>query len=416
MNKIEVEGMQKLYGEVKVQGSKNAALPILSACVLNEGETVLHGCPRIQDVFTMLEVLEMAGAKIRWEEDSLILNTSVMKMVPFIEKAGCMRSSIMLLGSFLARFQKAVLGYPGGCCIGKRPIDFHEETLKALGAVFCEEEDYLEASCEKLEGCDLYLPYSSVGVTENILLAAVGAEGMTRIYGAAREPEIVELSKFLMTMGVNIYGIGTDRLMIMGTKCKRNIEYTICSDRIVAGTYLFAAAGAGGEVILKNAPLEHMKSTLQTLGQIGAKLIRDGKNVKIQMEKVPEAIPYLCTMPYPGFPTDLQSPLLAVLCRAKEKSCIEERVFENRFLIVEELRKLGADIYVQGQKASIIPVERLKGNQLKVKDLRGGASLVIAALEAEGCSEITETEIIDRGYEDLVGDLQKLGAKIRRIS
>lgn len=416
MNKIEVEGMHRLDGEVKVQGSKNAVLPILSACVLNEGETILYGCPRIQDVFSMLEVLENAGAKVKWEQDTLILDTSVMKMVPFIEKAGCMRSSIMLLGSYLARFQKAMLGYPGGCCIGKRPIDLHEQTLSAMGAVFYEKENYLEASCVKLEGCDLYLPYSSVGVTENILLAAAHAEGMTRIYGAAREPEIVELCKFLMLMGVKIYGIGTDKLFIMGAKCKKNIEYTICPDRIVAGTYLFAAVGTGGEVILKNVPLEHMKSTIQMIGQMGGILSRDGKNIKIQMKKVPEALSYIYTMPYPGFPTDLQSPLLSVLCKAKGKSCIEERVFENRFLIVEELKKLGADICVQGQKAYLSPVEKLKGNKLKAKDLRGGAALVIAALEAEGCSEISGTDMIYRGYEDIVGDLQKLGAKIHGIS
>lgn len=416
MNKIKVEGSRQLSGEINVQGSKNAVLPILSACVLNEGETILHGCPKIQDVFAMLEILENAGAKIKWENNTLILDTSVMRMVPFIEKAGCMRSSVMFLGSFLARFQKAVLGYPGGCCIGKRPIDLHEQTLSALGAVFCEQETYLEASCEKLEGCDLYLPYPSVGVTENILLAAVGAEGMTRIYGAAREPEIVELCRFLMVMGVKIYGVGTEKVFVMGAKCKKNIEYRICSDRIVAGTYLFAAAGVGGEVILRNAPLEHMKITLQTIGQMGALLSREGNDVRIQMKKAPKQIPYICTMPYPGFPTDLQSPLLAVLCNAQEKSCVEEQVFENRFLIVEELKKLGADIYVEGRKAYVSPIEKMHGNKVEIKDLRGGAALVIAALEAEGNSEILNPEIISRGYEDIVGDFQELGADIHRIS
>lgn len=415
MNKIKVEGTCRLSGEIEIQGSKNAVLPILSACILNQGETILHGCPRIQDVFSMVEVMESAGAKIKWESDTLILDTSVMRMVPFIEKAGCMRSTVMFLGSFLARFQRAVLGYPGGCCIGKRPIDLHEQTLSAMGAVFSEKETYLEASCEKLEGCDLFLPYSSVGVTENILLAAAGAEGMTRIYGAAREPEIVELCRFLSAMGIQIYGIGTEKLFVLGGKCKKHVEFTICTDRIVAGTYLLAVAGTGGEVILKNAPLDHMKSTIQILGQMGAVLSRDGKDVKIQMKKEPLPLSFLYTAPYPGFPTDLQSPLLAVLCKARGKSCIEERLFENRFLIAEELKKLGAEIEIQGQKAHIFPVEKLKGSQLKVKDLRGGAALVIAALEADGDSEISKAEIIFRGYEDIVGDLQKLGAKIQRI-
>lgn len=415
MSKIEVEGMHKLFGEVKVQGSKNAVLPILSACVLNEGETILYGCPQIKDVFVMLEVLESAGAKIKWEANTLILDTSVMRMVPFIEKAGCMRSSVMFLGSFLSRFQKAVLGYPGGCCIGKRPIDLHEQTLSAMGTVFEERENYLEATCEKLTGCDLYLPYSSVGVTENILLAAASAEGMTRIYGAAREPEIVELCNFLMVMGVRIYGIGTEKLFVMGAKCKKNIEYTICPDRIVAGTYLLAVTATGGEVVLKNAPLEHMKSTLQVLGRMGAVLSRDEKNIKIQMNKIPESLPYIYTNPYPGFPTDLQSPLIAALCKAKGKSCVEERVFENRFQIAEELQKLGADISIRERQAYISQVNELRGNKLQVKELRGGAALIIAALEAEGCSEISKTEIVCRGYEDIVGDFQKLGADIRRI-
>ena len=416
MNKIKVEGASRLSGEIEIQGSKNAVLPILSACILNEGETILHGCPRIQDVFAMLEVLENAGAKIKWEGNTLILDTTFMRMVPFIEKAGCMRSTVMFLGSFLTRFQKAVLGYPGGCCIGKRPIDLHEQTLSAMGAVFCEREAFLEASCEKLEGCDLYLPYSSVGVTENILLAAAGAEGMTRIYGAAREPEIVELCKFLSAMGIRIYGVGTENLFVLGGKCNNHVEFTICSDRIVAGTYLLAVAGTGGDVILKNAPLEHMRSTIQTIGQMGAILSRDGKDVRIQMKQEPLPLSYLYTAPYPGFPTDLQSPLLAVLCKAQGKSCVEERLFENRFLIVEELEKMGADIYIRGQKAFVSPVKKIKGNRLQVKDLRGGAALVIAALEAEGNSEILNPEIILRGYEDIVGDLQKLGADIQRIS
>ena len=415
MGKIKVEGMRKLYGETEIQGSKNAALPILSACVLNEGETILHGCPKIRDVFAMLEILESTGAKIKWEADTLILDTTVMKMVPIIEKAGCMRSSVMFLGSFLARFQKAVLGYPGGCCIGKRPIDLHEQTLSAMGTRFYEEETYLEAVCEKLEGCDLFLPYSSVGVTENVLLAAAGAAGMTRIYGAAREPEIIELCRFLSAMGVRIYGIGTEKLFVMGGKYAASVEYSICTDRIVAGTYLFAAAGVGGEVILKNAPLEHMKSTLKVVNQMGGILSRDGKDMKIEMKKPPLALPYIYTTPYPGFPTDLQSPLLAVLCKAKGRSCVEERVFENRFLIVEELKKLGADIYVNDRKAYVSPVKKLKGVHLQAKDLRGGAALVLAALEAEGESEISQTELIFRGYEDIVGDFEKLGAQIQTI-
>ena len=412
MHKIEVEGMHRLQGETVIQGSKNAVLPIMSACVLNEGETILHGCPKIQDVFSMLEVLESAGAKYHWEKDVLILNTAGMKSVPLIEKAGCMRSSVMLLGSFLARFGKAVLGYPGGCCIGKRPIDLHEQTLNAMGAEFYEAETHLEAKCEQLEGCDLYLPYSSVGVTENILLAAAGASGMTRIYGAAREPEIVELCRFLKAMGIRIFGIGTETIFVMGGKCKAQIEYTICRDRIVAGTYLFAVVAAGGEVVLKDVPMEHMKSTIQTAGQMGAVLHRSGNDMKIQMNGRPKALTCLHTAPYPGFPTDLQSPLLAALCKAEEKSYIEERVFENRFLIVEELKKMGADIQVRGRNAYISQVKTLFGCEVQAKDLRGGAALVVAALGAEGRSVISPADPIFRGYENIGKDLSELGAMI----
>lgn len=416
MHKIEVEGMHRLNGEVKIQGSKNAVLPILSACVLNEGETILHNCPKIQDVISMLEVLESAGANYRWEGQVLILNTSEMRPVPLIEKAGCMRSSVMLLGSFLARFGKVTLGYPGGCCIGKRPIDLHEQTLTAMGARFCEKEVYLEASCEKLEGCDIYLPYSSVGVTENLLLAAAGASGMTRIYGAAREPEIAELCRFLSGMGIRICGTGTAQLVIMGGKCEKQAEYVICPDRIVAGTYLFAVAAAGGEVTLKDAPLEQMRSTIQAAGRMGAILRRDQKDVQIRMKTRPKALLYLYTSPYPGFPTDLQSPLLAALCRAEGNSCIEERVFENRFLIVEELKKMGADIEIRQQKAYVRPVKYLSGCSVQAKDLRGGAALTVAALGAEGTTLISPEEPIFRGYENIVRDLSELGAIIRRIS
>lgn len=412
-NQIEVEGLHRLEGEAKIQGSKNAVLPILSACVLNRGETILHGCPRILDVFSMLEALECAGAAVSWEGNTLILNTADLKPVPFIEKAGRMRSSVMLLGSFLARFGRATLGYPGGCCIGKRPIDLHEQALSAMGAQLCEEETCLRAECNHLEGCDLYLPYSSVGVTENVLLAAAGAAGQTRIYGAAKEPEIEELCSFLKAMGVRVTGGGTDRITVMGGVSCRFVEYTVCADRIVAGTYLLAGACAGGEIILKNVPLQHMRSTLQCVSRLGARIRRSGQDVKLSMSCRPKAIPHLGTAPYPGFPTDLQSPLLAVLCRADGISCIEENVFENRFLIVEELQKMGADVSVERQKAVIRPVEKLHGSDLTVRELRGGAALVTAALGAEGISRVHRAEIISRGYEDLVGDFLALGAHIR---
>ena len=267
-----------------------------------------------------------------------------------------------------------------------------------------------------MEGCDLHLPYPSVGVTENILLAAAKASGETRIYGAAKEPEIVELCNFLQKLGVKISGAGTDFIWIQSAPLKKSVEHQVCTDRIVAGTYLFGAAAAGGEVILKNAPLEHMKSTIETVAKLGGKLKRSHRNVQIIMNERPRAIPAIYTAPYPQFPTDLQSPLLAVLCKADGNSRLQEQIFENRFLIVEELEKMGAKINIQGQYANVFPTERLHGAVLNVTDLRGGAALVIAALSAEGRSCIQNVESIYRGYEDIVRDFAKLGAQIRTFS
>ena len=416
MSRIEIEGMHRLEGELIIQGSKNAVLPILSACVLNEGETILHGCPKIKDVFSMLEALSLAGAKYYWEDHTLIIDTSVMHSAPFIEKAGSMRSSVMLLGSFLARFGKATLGYPGGCCIGKRPIDLHEQVLTAMGAVFLEEQNYLEATCEGLSGCELYLPYPSVGVTENILLAASKAAGFTRVFGVAREPEIMELCKFLRAMGVSISGEGTGKLWIQGGKLKKTLEYTICKDRIVAGTYLMAVVIAGGEVCLREVPLEHMKSTMKVLGMLGAHCKKDGNSLLVSMKEKPKGISYLCTAPYPGFPTDLQSPLVATLCYSERNTCVEEQIFENRFLIVEELRKMGANIEIHDRKVSIMPENSLHAANITAKDLRGGAALVLAGLGAKGTTVVENLEVIERGYEDIGKDLSALGANIRTFS
>jgi UDP-N-acetylglucosamine 1-carboxyvinyltransferase len=315
----------------------------------------------------------------------------------------------------LARFGKVTLGYPGGCCIGKRPIDLHEQTLEALGTVFCEKEEFLEAWADHLEGCEIFLPYPSVGVTENLLLAASAASGMTCIFGAAREPEIVELCRFMCAAGIRIHGIGTDHVCIYPGKIRKHVEYTICKDRIVAGTYLLAVMATGGEAIIKDAPLEHMRSTIQLVGRSGARLRRNGNDIQVIMNQKPKASSSLRTAPYPGFPTDLQSPLLAAMLKAFGRSAIEESMFENRFLIVEELRKMGANIHISGQTAHISPVKQLQGCEMEVRELRGGAALVIAALNAEGSSILHHTEIISRGYENIVRDFRYLNAKIRNV-
>lgn len=410
MEYLEIEGGNPLQGEVRIQGSKNAALPILSAAILHRGITVLKNCPKIIDVLYMLEILKDFGCKVNWESDALVIDASNLEAYQVAECYGRqMRSSIMLLGSLLGRMGNACVSYPGGCVIGARPIDIHLSALKDLGAVLVEEPTGLRAVCEQPVGTRVCLPFPSVGATENVILLAVCAKGVTTLENAAKEPEIGELCRFLSSMGARISGAGTERIVIEGVKQLHDTEFTIMPDRIVAGTYMLLNASVGGEVLLREVPVEQLDSVRMILSYMGVRQEVRKNEIRLQSTGRPNSLEEVCTSPYPGFPTDLQSPLLSALSLAEGKSVVRETIFEARFKIVEELRRMGADICVEGQKAIIQGVEKLHGKELTARELRGGAALVIAAAAAEGTSRVYQYHYIARGYENIIKDLQSLG-------
>jgi len=412
-NELYIKGPQRMQGELLVQGSKNAALPVLAATVLGTGIFILHHCPKISDVDHMLEMLEDAGCRVRWEGHMLIVDTRNLRNYRVNGNgAGKMRSTITLLGSILGRMHRVELPYPGGCTIGKRPIDLHIKGLEQLGAVFEHQEHVLTGEAEHLHGAEIWLDFPSVGATENILLAAVLAEGETILHGAAMEPEIVELAVFLRKMGACIEGEGTPVIRIKGVTKLHAAEYIVPSDRIVAGTYLFGAVLTRGEVRLLHLPVSHLGRIPEFLEKMGAVVEMEEDSIYVRMDHPCSPIPYVVTAPFPGFPTDLQSALMAALSVASGTSFIEEKIFEARFQIVPELQKMGAVIASEDSFALIDGEARLHGAKVEAKELRGGAALIMAALAAEGETVISGMEYVQRGYEDIIGDLKKLGVVV----
>lgn len=415
MNEIDeiiVTGGKPLNGTVKIQGSKNAALPMMAAALLSEGISVLRGCPRIADVFLMEKILRELGAVTWWQGHDLYLDCSQADgtVIP-ADFSGKMRSSVILLGAMLGRNHKASTGYPGGCVIGKRPVDLHIKVLRSLGAKIVENGTEIRASCGKLKGAEIFFSKSSVGATEQGILAAVLAEGRTVLRGCACEPEIGWLCSYLNGMGAKIFFSEKNIICIEGVEYLRPGDGVIPPDRIVAGTYLLAAAATRGEIIIENPPLGEMDGILEVYRKMGGqyewksgKLIANGAGIQF-------SVPFLETEAYPGFPTDLQSPLLAVLTTVPGISRIRENIFENRFKICSELTKMGAHIEVRGSEVKICG-SRLKGCRLRAEELRGGAALVIAALAADGESVIEGVPFIRRGYEDICRDLRYLQAEI----
>ena len=412
-NRLYIKGPQRMQGELLVQGSKNAALPILAATLLGKGIFILHHCPRISDVEHMLELLEDAGCRVRWEGHMLIVDTRELCNYRVSGTgAGKMRSTVTLLGSILGRMHQVEIPYPGGCTIGKRPIDLHLRGLEQLGAVFEHQEHTLSGKAQILHGAQIYLDFPSVGATENVLLAAVLAEGTTVLHGAAMEPEIVELADFLRKMGADVHGDGTPVITIRGVKKLHAAEYIVPSDRIVAGTYLFGAVMTMGEVRLLHIPLSHLGKLPELLEQMGAVVEAEEDWIYVRMDRQCRSIPYIVTAPFPGFPTDLQSALMAALSTASGMSFIEEKIFEARFQIVEELRKMGASISNEESFALIDGDARLHGARVEAKELRGGAALIMAALAAEGETCISGMEYVCRGYENINEDLKNLGIMV----
>lgn len=407
---IEICGGREVCGKLRIQGSKNAVLPIMAASVLAEGETIIENCPDIRDVHAMADVLRGMGAAITYLGHTLTIDTTHIKEHSIEEKeVEEIRASILLLGSVLARFRMADIRYPGGCSIGCRPIDYHLQAFRDMGARVEERENRI---CCDATGCfggaEITLEFPSVGATENILLAAVTAEGETTVYGAAREPEIVQLCHFLSQMGGKIRGIGTGILRIQGVKRLYPVRWKLGSDRIVFLTWAMLTAGCGGQAELlmeEEIPVAEQ----EVLEQMGCVVRRENERIFLVQNRVPRAIRYLKTRPYPGYPTDGQSLLLSVLCKGNGISTIEESIFENRLQMIRQLRKMGANIDSVCNRARITGVTKLHGAAVEADDLRSGAGLLIAAAMAEGTTQVSREQFIERGYENVVEQLRSLG-------
>lgn len=412
LNGIKITGGIPLQGEVQIQGSKNAALPMMAAALLNRGTTVLLGCPKISDVFLMEHILNHLGAKTCWKGNTLEIHGGDITTFTVDEEAGSqMRSSVVLLGSLLGRCQSAAVPYPGGCVIGKRPIDLHLDALKRLGAVFREENGMLIAETCGLQGAVISFPKSSVGATQNAILGAVCASGESLLLGCSKEPEVTWLCRFLKAAGAHILGEGTDTLRIRGVRELHDVEFQIPADRIAAGTYVCASAITRGEGVLLGAPIGEMEALLWAYGKIGGQYRYNSGKLTLHSLNATKPVRLLETQIYPGFPTDLQSVFMAVLAIAEGDSCIVENIFEDRFKMVSQLQKMGALIEVCQSKAKIRG-SSLTGARVEAQELRGGAALVLAGLAARGETYVENRHFIERGYEDICRDLSHMGARI----
>lgn len=411
-----IQGKRRLCGELMVQGSKNTVLPVLASTLLVKGKTTLFHCPRIQDVFMMTAVMEQLGCKISWNDHNLTVDTTFLKggnLPP--EYTGNLRASVLFMGALLGREGYVTMGKPGGCKIGKRPIDFHLAGFSKLGACVSEKEGIYECEAKMLSGTEILLPFPSVGATENLLLAAVSAQGDTVLSGCAREPEVCDLAKHLLSMGAQIEGIGTDRMTIRGSRKLKPADYQVPSDRIAAATYLLGAMVTKGEIrLFLRGNSNRMESILKVLEQMGALIDLTEHSVGLKMPG--QILPiFLSTGPHPKPPTDIQSMVLAAALTASGPSFIEENIFESRYQVVQELKKMGGNVVISGRKASVSPVFTLYGSKVDAPDLRGGASLVVAGLGAKGNTIIGSLDDLKRGYEDIGEDFRRLGASITEI-
>ena len=416
MSQILVRGGRPLQGELTIQGAKNSVLPILAATLLTAGQVEVRNCPRLRDVDASVRILRALGCEARWEGASLLVDTAGLN--------GCaisdilmreMRSSAIFLGAILARCGQAEMSYPGGCELGPRPIDLHLTGLRELGAEIDDSGGLLHCRAARLRGRELVLSLPSVGATENLMLAACGAEGVTTICNAAREPEIEDLQNFLNACGGKVSGGGSSTVTVEGGRQFHGCSYTVMPDRIAAATYLCAVASAGGEGFLRGAREQHLSTVTAVLREAGCDIRGVETGIACACRGRPRAVRPVRPAPYPGFPTDAQAVLMAALLRSRGTTVFEENIFENRYRHVDELTRMGADIRVAGRVAVVTGAETLHGAAVRCTDLRGGAALCVAALAAEGKTHISGTDHIDRGYQDIVGDLRALGADIARI-
>ena len=416
MNKLIVNGKNKLYGKVDVKSAKNAMLPLIAACVLLDFEVGFLNCSKVGDVMVMLDIIKCLGGKYRFEEDTLFVDCSSL----YIPELPCelskkIRASVFLLGPLIARFRKVSAVTPGGCNFGDRPIDMHLDALRKLGAEISGKE-HLYLRADKLEGAKITLPFPSVGVTENLIMASCLAEGETVILNAAKEPEIICLCSFLNRLGAKITGAGSYKIVIQGVKklTKKITYFKPISDRIEVGTYLLATLNTGGEIEINGANFIHNVAFIKKIYNNACKIAFESDKIYLKCCGVGNGLGLVKTAPYPSFPTDLQSPLLAYACSLNGKTVIEEGVFKNRFSIVNELKKMGAMIEVLGTKAIVSGTNFLTGAILNACDLRSGAGLIIAALGAEGVSEIVGVDVIERGYFEIDKKLKLLGADVSK--
>lgn len=416
MEKLIIKGGRPLHGHVRVSSAKNAVLPIIVATLLPDSPSTIIDAPHLEDVKTICSVIESLGGNILLRDNAMIFDTTMVdKTEASYELMSRMRASFLIMGPLLAKKRHAKIALPGGCMIGSRPIDLHLKAFEAMGAKVTVGNGYVEASVpEGLKGATIYLDFPSVGATENILMAAAVADGKTVIENAAEEPEIVDLVTFLNSMGANIKGAGTNVIRVEGVKHLYGASHTVIPDRIEAGTFIIAAAMAGGDVVVDNVLSEHLKPLLAKLGEAGVKVIKDIDSVRVISDGHIHSTD-IKTLPYPGFPTDLQAQFMAMMTIGDGTSTVTETVFENRFMHVGELRRMGANIEVEGRKAIVHGVPFLQGAFVRATDLRAGAALVLAGLAAHGVTEVGDLRHIDRGYDHLVEKLRGLGADIIRV-
>ncbi|HEX6230884.1 MAG TPA: UDP-N-acetylglucosamine 1-carboxyvinyltransferase [Actinomycetota bacterium] len=414
MDRLLVTGGRTLSGAVRVAGAKNSALKLMAASLLARGRSSLRNVPKIQDCITMVEVLEHLGAHATWEDGTLAIDTSDVRSIeaPY-ELVSRMRASILVLGPLLARFGRARVAMPGGCNIGSRKIDLHVRGLQDMGVRFTSEHGFLEGETDGLRGAVVNLDFPSVGATENVMMAAVAARGTTVIENAAREPELADLADLLASMGARIHGVGTPTVEIEGVDGFEPVDHTVIPDRIEAGTFAIAVCAAGGRSVLEGARADHMDLVLSKLADAGARVSVVEEGIELEMTTRARCVD-LVTLPYPGFPTDLQPQMMALLAAADGTSIVTENVFESRFMFVDELNRMGADIRTEGHHAVIRGVGRLSAAPVRALDIRAGAAMVIAALAADGLTQIEDMYHVDRGYQDFEAKLAALGAEVRR--
>ena len=416
MSKLRIRGGSGLEGTVRVHGAKNSVLPILAASILAGGETVIHNCPNLSDVDAAIRILIHLGCRVSRDGDHVYVDSSTMDRFDIPDTLMReMRSSVIFLGAILARVGEAVLSLPGGCELGPRPIDLHLSSLRAMGAEIEEESGNIICRAKQLQGCRVNLTIPSVGATENTMLAASRCRGTTVITNAAREPEIWDLQRYLRKLGINIAGAGTPTIVIEGSELCRGAVHRVIPDRIVAATYLAAAASSRGRIELMGVCPEHIMTVTDALSEMGCRIEAGETSVRIDATGKLQAIRPVVTRPYPGFPTDAQPPLMAACLTAEGTTVFVENIFENRYRHVSELLRMGADIKLEGRVAMVTGVASLYAAPVSATDLRGGAALVVAALGAEGITELSSVYHIDRGYDDLEGTLRILGADVERL-